>query len=970
MSTPMARTVRLLFWISLLLTLWLAWLSSHGVAQAGEDPTPADVRVEGDLTARRLLVGDVVAFQGVGVHVGHPQISPDGRLIAVSIIPAGTETADLAQIYLFDRESGAPMDRLPGHSPQWQDDRHLSFMRGERTGSYDRLGRQSQLDAFVAPPRGRTIPPAPTSISNAIYPQTIRVAHHPQNGCRKVADWQVDVIPFEEYVARSVPAETPVSWPIEALKAQAVAARTYAWYQIQQGRPTYDVTDWANFQMMCDDRYERSDRAVAQTAGHYLSAVGDPKHAPIIAMYSAKNGHPTLTHPTVAVLQAVPDWTGLGETRFGHGYGLSQWGAQRRAASGQSYRQILGHYYSGVNLQNALDPAQPLAGITGLEANGYLPGGGIRWRALTPATPLPGQLTIHTPTGPVTLNGSSGVWQRPWPISEGVPVSVSFWLNGSYQEEIWLTLDRTPPAPPTVNAPSSSEIPTATLSFAAGSEERIGLSNGWTWQGESLLASANMGMVMADGSADGGAARVAYPGQHQPGYWYGPYATGLPSKTSYRALFRLRMGAHPQRSVDGAVPDRPLARLDVTDKGGDLLLGVRDLWASDFGLDGAWVEIPVDFHLFVPAQGLEVRVQWYGEVELALDRVRVFALRAEGAQTAAWPLTGGESTTVTAVAFDRAGNVSAPVEHSIRLLDEHAPAFDAISWAQGWHTRLPITLTATVGDLGSGLETASGRLVIGEDSLPLTFENAANPWARQKVTAVLTSLADGQYPVRFRVADRRGNVRESEVATLRLDMGRPTAAIRALRADGSGIEAVDGWFGEAVQVEISGADAMSGLSALAYVLDNAPYALYTAPFGVASEGRHAVRYWAQDNAENYSFSQSFYFGIDRTPPDLALSYQRDADELVVKWQGTDALSGVAGYAVAVQRADEGWEDQQGVNPLAENLTLSLMNSQITAVRVRAWDAVGNLSEWQTQATDMFKHTLYLPQTERGVVSGD
>jgi stage II sporulation protein D len=35
---------------------------------------------------------------------------------------------------------------------------------------------------------------------------------------------------------------------------------------------------------------------------------------------------------------------------FGHGLGLSQWGAYNMAMQGQSYQQILQHYYQGTTL--------------------------------------------------------------------------------------------------------------------------------------------------------------------------------------------------------------------------------------------------------------------------------------------------------------------------------------------------------------------------------------------------------------------------------------------------------------------------------------------------------------------------------------------------------------------------------------------------------------------------------------------
>ncbi|RME50397.1 MAG: SpoIID/LytB domain-containing protein, partial [Caldilineae bacterium] len=463
-----------------------------------------------------------------------------------------------------------------------------------------------------------TIPPISQSVP-LTYPATIRVAHHPENACRDVADWQVDVIPFEEYVARSVPAEVPASWPLEALAAQAVAARTYAWYQILQGRPDYDVTDWANFQMMCDDRYPSTDQAAAMTAGQYLSYKGDPQHRPIIAMYSAMNSHPTLDHPTEPYLRAVPDYTGLGEARWGHGYGLSQWGAARRAAQGQTYGQILGHYYTDVHLQNALDPGQPVGALLGIRPGGFLPPGGLRWNVLTPYTEPPAQVQLTSAGGltrtmelvstePLTYTAiithasgltetvtltetvhvtrtvvetgtldlpTRGVWQRRLSLPTAEPVTATLFLEGTQQDQMTLWLDRTPPAPPTLSGPATSEIHSVTLTFMADPDAQVGLSNGWRWEGEDLLVQPGAGQVISETAASRGAVLVARAGVEQPGVWYGPYATGLPAGATYRAVFRLRSGEHPAaRTGDGVLPDQPIARLDVADKGGTVRLGL------------------------------------------------------------------------------------------------------------------------------------------------------------------------------------------------------------------------------------------------------------------------------------------------------------------------------------------------------------------------------------------------------------
>ena len=83
---------------------------------------------------------------------------------------------------------------------------------------YDAANRSIIRDENLLPDDNPAeVDAAAVEITAVTYPETIRVAHHPENNCRNVPDWQVDVIPFEEYVARSVPAEIPISWSAEAL---------------------------------------------------------------------------------------------------------------------------------------------------------------------------------------------------------------------------------------------------------------------------------------------------------------------------------------------------------------------------------------------------------------------------------------------------------------------------------------------------------------------------------------------------------------------------------------------------------------------------------------------------------------------------------------------------------------------------------------------------------------------------------
>src|SRR5574344_928508 len=49
-------------------------------------------------------------------------------------------------------------------------------------------------------------------------------------------------LPLEKYVIGVVAAEMPASYPLEALKAQAIASRSYAIYKISNTSKNYDVT--------------------------------------------------------------------------------------------------------------------------------------------------------------------------------------------------------------------------------------------------------------------------------------------------------------------------------------------------------------------------------------------------------------------------------------------------------------------------------------------------------------------------------------------------------------------------------------------------------------------------------------------------------------------------------------------------------------------------------------------------------
>ena len=285
---------------------------------------------------------------------------------------------------------------------------------------------------------GYSVSPVPSPAAKAVHV------------CVKHGDLVVNV-PLEEYLLGVVAAEMPAGFEPEALRAQAVAARTYTLYCARTGKHAdADVcTDfhccqaWKSDEAMREDwgeaypeKLSRIRDAVESTAGEYLQfagqaaftafhsssagfteacgaiwselpylvSVSSPEDSDSVPNYvssfsiSAPElcGTLLLLHPEANFSAPPEEWIGeitrdesgrvsaltiggaaftgvkLREvfklrstaftldcadgiftftvTGFGHGVGMSQYGANVMASDGADYRAILAHYYPGTEL--------------------------------------------------------------------------------------------------------------------------------------------------------------------------------------------------------------------------------------------------------------------------------------------------------------------------------------------------------------------------------------------------------------------------------------------------------------------------------------------------------------------------------------------------------------------------------------------------------------------------------------------
>ena len=145
-----------------------------------------------------------------------------------------------------------------------------------------------------------------------------------------------------------------------------------------------------------------------------------------------------------------------------------------------------------------------------------------------------------------------------------------------------------------------------------------------------------------------------------------------------------------------------------------------------------------------------------------------------------------------------------------------------------------------------------------------------------------------------RAWDLAGNYRDGAVSDINIDKTPPvsTAALSGIYNNG--------YYGGTVAVTITSTDTLSGVARTFCSLDGSEFSEYQGHIEVIAEGRHVVRYYAQDKAGNTEAGRTLVFNIDATAPIISYSimppanpngWNNSAAEGV--FTGTDTLSRVA-----------------------------------------------------------------------------
>ncbi|HYP38814.1 MAG TPA: SpoIID/LytB domain-containing protein, partial [Chloroflexia bacterium] len=318
---------------------------SAGSEEASQDEKPA---VEGwvtDKSSGQALQGATITLNGVA----ETTTNESGYFsFALAQLPAGGHaTPDNGQPVTLSVREGS-------HAP-WSI-RDATFYPGDTLRIYPRLDsvetaptdllaykRQALTASFSFAHSLEAVSPDELFTDNTLAapsqapPATIRVY--------RTATGVVEVVPFRDYVKHVLPSEWIPTWSAEALKAGAMAVKSYAWYWVSRGGKQVslgaDVKDNVDDQVYDPNlSYASTDAAVDATFNYAMTRNG----ALFQAQYCAGSYDPDPS----------------GDCPWSNQY-MTQWGSAYYADAGKPWGWILQFYYRGA----AITPDPPGGGYDG-----------------------------------------------------------------------------------------------------------------------------------------------------------------------------------------------------------------------------------------------------------------------------------------------------------------------------------------------------------------------------------------------------------------------------------------------------------------------------------------------------------------------------------------------------------------------------------------------------------------------------
>ena len=194
-----------------------------------------------------------------------------------------------------------------------------------------------------------------------------------------------ETLPIEDYLAGVLPAEMPAEWPVEALKAQAVSARSEVISSLA-GKHMLEGFDFCGTQhcrayLGAGGREKTTDRAVADTAGVVLAAEGRV----LPAVFSANCGGWTEDNecvwsaPPNPALRGVPDFPSgkNGPSESGIAKWLKSPPPAYCSANSDNFRWV--RKFTARELRDVVNKRYPVGDVRNIELGERGASGRLKW---------------------------------------------------------------------------------------------------------------------------------------------------------------------------------------------------------------------------------------------------------------------------------------------------------------------------------------------------------------------------------------------------------------------------------------------------------------------------------------------------------------------------------------------------------------------------------------------------------------
>jgi len=197
----------------------------------------------------------------------------------------------------------------------------------------------------------------------------------------------INVVNMEDYLLSVVPSEMPSSWPLEALKAQAVASRSYSYYHLikNKDKNIYDLDATTNFQVYKGIVSEKpsSTEAVIKTSGMIMVY----NYEPIVAYFHSTSGGKTADDKDVWPGSDLPYLESV-ECKYGADSPHNEWVTELTLAEisnalAKKYKRI--ENIQKISFQKKNDR---VVEVTIIHKNGTIKLGGNEFRLLFPPQKL------------------------------------------------------------------------------------------------------------------------------------------------------------------------------------------------------------------------------------------------------------------------------------------------------------------------------------------------------------------------------------------------------------------------------------------------------------------------------------------------------------------------------------------------------------------------------------------------------